>query len=114
MEFPTSCPYGFDPLNRKVYGQANVSEQGLPLSKAVLYEEWSQQLQFIGVDPAWIRSTFMPAWKANLRGKPYLFGFDLTNYPNELYLVQSQDTVTSTIDYIGQATLTFNVFGVAL
>lgn len=114
MEMPVGVPYGFDPLARKVFGQTNISEQGLPLGKAVLFEQWSQTLTFKYVDSAWIRSTFLPAWKSKLRGTPFLFAFNLTNYPDEIYLVEAGDTVKATQDMPAYSTLSFEVKGVAL
>lgn len=114
MEMPIGLPYGFDPLGRKVFGQANISEQGQPLGKAILFEQWAQTLTFKYVQTSWIRSTFIPAWKASLRGKPFLFAYDLTNYPDEIYLVEAGDNFKSAQDLPVYSTLTFDVKGIAL
>lgn len=114
MQMPIGVPYGFDPLTRKVFGQTNISEQGLPLGKAVLFEQWAQTLTFKYVDSGWIRSTFLPAWKSKLRGNPFLFAFNLASYPNEIYLVEAGDTVKATQDLPAYSTLSFDVKGVAL
>lgn len=114
LQFPTGLPYGFAPLDRKVFAQTNISEQGLPLGKAVLFEQWVQQLRFDYVDNGWIRSTLLPAWKAALRGNPFLFGYDLTNYPNELYLVQSDGDLAMPSAFAGASNVQFAVKGVAL
>jgi hypothetical protein len=114
MEFPTGLPYGFAPLDRKVFGQTNISEQGLPLGAAVNFEQWAHKLNFQNVDNAWIRSTFLPAWKAHLRGQPFLFAFDLTNYPDEIYLVERDGDLTIPTSMALRSNLQFGIKGVAL
>jgi len=107
-------PFGFDPLHRTVFGQTNISEQGLPLGKAVLFEQWSQQVSLGFVTNAWLRATFIPAWKAHLRGNPFLFAFDYVAYPGEVYLVESEGNISMPMvapDYSG---LNFAIKGVAL
>jgi len=97
-----------------VFGSTNISEQGLPLGKSVLFEQWSQAINLGFVTNTWLRATFLPAWKAHLRGNPFLFAFDNTTYPTEIYLVESDgnlNTPTVAPDYSG---LSFSVKGVAL
>ena len=114
LEFPSSVPYGFSPVDRKVFGQTNISEQGLPLGKAVIFEQWMQSLSFQYLSSAWIRGTFLPAWKEHLRGKPFIFAWDLTNYPDDIYLVEAGDNIKIPQNLPTYATLTFDVKGVAL
>lgn len=114
MEFPTGLPYGFAPLDRTVFGQTNISEDGLPLGTAILFEQWVQQLSFNYVPNTWIRGTFLPAWKAKLRGNPFLFAFDLTNYPNEIYLVQTDGKMAAPTTLPLMSDLQFTVKGIAL
>jgi len=107
-------PFGFDPLQRTVFGSTNISEQGLPLGKSVLFEQWSQSINLGFVTNTWLRNAFLPAWKAHLRGNPFLFAFDNTTYPTEIYLVESDgnlNTPTVAPDYSG---LSFSIKGVAL
>lgn len=114
LPFEIGVPVGFDPLARTVYGQTNISEQGLPLGKAVLFEQWSQQIGIPFVTNTWLRNTFLPAWKAHLRGNPFLFAFDYVTYPTEIYLVESDGNFTAptiSADYSG---LNFAIKGVAL
>lgn len=117
LVFPVGLQYGFGPLDRKVFGQTNISEQGLPLGSAVLFEQWVQQLNFMYVSDSWIRSTLLPAWKTGLRGKPFLFAFDLADYPSEIYLVQTDlgnsDLVMSSA-IPNYSSVQFTVKGIAL
>ncbi|OYZ65150.1 MAG: hypothetical protein B7Y04_00555 [Gallionellales bacterium 24-53-125] len=114
LEFPTGLPYGFDPLTSKVFGQINISQQGWPLGSAILFEQWAQLLNFPYVPSAWIRSTFIPARKAHLRGSPFLFAWDLTNYPDDIYLVMMGDNFKAPLKSPVYSMLSFDVKGVAL
>ena len=114
MEFPVRLPYGFDPLARKLYGQTNISEQGLPMGKSVLFEQWVQQLTFQMVENSWLRATFLPAWKAHLRHNPFIFAFDLTNYADEIYLVESDGDSRTPTSMPLRSNLSLNIKGVAL
>jgi len=114
LEFPVGLPYGFAPLDRAMVGQVNVSEHGLPLGSAVLFDEWRQTLNFQHVDNSWLRDTFMPAWLAHLRGSPFLFAWDLTNHPSEIYLVHTDGKVQMPTTIPNRSNLTFNVSGAAL
>jgi hypothetical protein len=114
FEFPVGVQYGFDPLNRKVFGQTNISEQGMPLGKAVLFEQWAATLTFKYVDNTWLRTTFLPVWKSALRGKPFLFAFNMTSYPDEIYLVEAGDNIKAPQQLPTYSDLVFDVKGVAL
>lgn len=114
LEFPSGLPYGFAPIDRKTFGQSNISEQGMPLGKAVLFEQWVQTLKFEYLSSAWLRATFLPAWKVHLRSKPFLFAWDLTNYPDDIYLVQAGDSIKIPQNLPTYSTLTFEVKGIAL
>ena len=83
---PVGLPFGFDPIGRMASLQANNNENGQPLGKVIDFEQWSQTLKFAGVTQSWMRSTFLPAWKSNLRGQPFVFGWDTGDYPAEIYL----------------------------
>lgn len=114
LEMPKALPFGFDPLARKMYGQTNISEQGLPMGKAVLFEQWSQTISFRNVWDAWLRATFLPAWKAHLRHNPFIFAWDLTNFPGEIYLVESDGDYKSPTSIALRSNLSLNIKGVAL
>lgn len=88
LTMPIGLPYGFGAVDREAMGQQNISETGQPLGSAIMFEKWKQTLNFQEVDKDWLRNTFIPAWKAALRGKPFLFAWCLYLYPNEVSLVQ--------------------------
>lgn len=115
LEFPKGLPRGFAPLGGDVIGQTNVSEEGLPLGKSIVFEKWSQPLAFHNLDASWVRSTFLPIWHAHLKKNPFLFAFDLVNNPAEIYLVGSGDKLPVphdvSKDYLS---ISFTVSGVAL
>lgn len=77
------------------------------------FEQFSQPLQFDNVAWSWLRSTWQPAWRSNLRGSPFVFGWDTVNYPSELYLVNAGDHYSTPHQQGGLASLTFDVTGVA-
>lgn len=84
---PSWITPGFDPTQREPRVINNTSKKGHPLGKDVAYEQWSQSLSFQLVTWAWVRSTWLPAWAAHLRGNPFVFAWDVVNYPDELRLV---------------------------
>jgi len=112
LEFPTGLPYGsFDALSRKVFAQVNISVEGLPLGKAVMFEQWRQALRFSVVATAWIRSALIPAWTAHLRDKPFLFAHDMTNYPSEIRLVQTDGNFGAPSETAVYSTLSLSLKG---
>ena len=90
LEIPSPLVEGFDPVGRKPKGMFNRSVGGQPLGRTVQYEEWAQSLRFELLTWAWIRSTWEPAWAAHLRGEPFGFAWDSTNYPAELVLATAK------------------------
>ncbi len=114
LEFPIGLPYGFDPLGRKVFGQTNISEAGLPLGKAILFRQWDQTLNFARVDSAWVRSTFIPAWNSGLEGNPFIFAWNLTDFPNDVWLLEAGDSFKAPQVLPTYNQLSFGVKGIAL
>jgi len=108
---------GFDPLSRTLItpsssGSSNVNENGQPLGKIIDYEQLLQTLSFGNISWSWLRASWQPAWRSNLRGSPFIFAWDSVNYPTELYLVSTADAYTSAHQQGGLATLSFDVSGV--
>ena len=89
--FPRKLNAGLDPIGRQIVGISNVSEKGRPLGKVIDYEAWTKTLSWSGIDWTWLRSTWLPAWKAHLRANPYIFAWDITDHADEIFLVQSGD-----------------------
>jgi len=113
LELPDAIQRGFDPLGRKIFGQANISEQGLPLGKSVLFEQWGEKITVRRALQTWVRATFIPAWLAHLRDKPFLYAHDLANHPGEIYLVQSGEQFSTPIISSTEMSLSFDIKGVA-
>lgn len=111
---PTHVQYGFDPLERTVREQTNRSNDGHPLGKVIEYESWNASLTFRNVTPAWLRATFEPAWKAHLRGNPFLFAWDAGDHADELYLVQAGSKLTTPHTLTTLADLSFDISGLSL
>jgi hypothetical protein len=111
--FPRRLDNGFDPITRKVKGQVNRSEDGHPLGRVIAYESWDQELSFGAIEWTWLRSTWVPAWRAHLRGSPFIFAWDLTDHADELYLVQAGDEYDSPHTLGPYAELKLKLRGVA-
>ncbi len=111
--FPRRLDQPFDPLVRRVKGQVNRSEDGHPLGKVIAHETWEQEISFGLIEWAWLRSTWVPAWKAHLRGSPFLFAWDATDHADELYLVQAGDAYDTPHTVGPYAELRVGVRGVA-
>lgn len=103
----------FDPLARNVVQLSNQNENGQPLGKIIDFEQYKQTLQFINVSWSWLRATWQPAWRSNLRGSPLIFAWDSVNYPAELYLVTTGDHYSTPHQTGLLAGLSFDVSGVA-
>jgi hypothetical protein len=114
MEMPNNLPRGFSPLDRELTAQTNIGETGLPLGTALMFEAWAETVQMRNITPAWLRSTWLPAWKAHLRDTPFLFAADLPQYPTEIYLVAAGKKFSAPISTPVLASLTFDIKGVAL
>ena len=84
---PIGVPQGFDPLGRDVDGQINTNENGQPLGRIVTYERWTSRIRLQRVLRTWARDTFLPAWRAHLRGTPFVFTWDLDADPTNVRLV---------------------------
>jgi hypothetical protein len=89
MVCPIGVPQGFDPLGRDVDGQINTNENGQPLGRIVTYERWTSRIRLQRVLRTWARDTFLPAWRAHLRGTPFVFTWDLDADPSNVRLVTS-------------------------
>jgi len=93
LEAPVYLEDTFSPIDRRVQGQTNRNENGHPLGRIVTFEEWSSTVTLRNVSWTWARSTFVPAWKSNLRGSPFGFIWESALYPGDVLLVQAGDEV---------------------
>lgn len=91
LEVPVGLAYGFQPRGRKIHGDFNQTNKGHPLGKAIDFEEWKRSLNFKLLASSWIRNSWEPAWKAHLRSSPFVFAWDVGNYPGDIYLVVAGD-----------------------
>lgn len=114
LDFTRRLMQGFDPTMRQTEGQVNRSMKGHPLGSSIDFESWESQLQFRKVTWAWLRATFLPAWKAHLRGQPFAFAWDPVDHAAELYLVQSDGRMATPTQSGEFADLAFKVSALAL
>lgn len=109
LQLPEYLPFGFDPLGRKPKGQANKSEQGHPLGKVIEFEEWSEVVSLRNLPFAWPRDNWQPAWEAHLRASPFVFAWDPSDHPGELYLVTTDGEFSTPHDIY--SSLKFKLIG---
>lgn len=112
MVLPCWLPQPFDPLARKLDGQRNRSENGQPLGTAIEFELWKQNIKQEGVTWAWLRDTWLPAWRAHLRSSPFVFAWETDLYPGDLKLVTISDQFNSPHRAGSTADLTIELSGV--
>lgn len=112
LNVPSYMASGFDPIGRTIKGQYNRSELGHPLGRTVKYEEWEETLKFETLTWAWIRDTWLPAWRAHVRDDPFIFVWNPLT-PNEAYLVAVKDKFSTPHKPGSYADLSFEVSGVA-
>lgn len=109
LELPTWLPQPFDPLGRQIMGQSNRNERGQALGRVVQFEAWKEQIKLERVSWAWVRSTWLAAWRAHLRSTPFVLGWEVDLYPTDLKLVTAGDKF-DTPHYSGSTCdLTFDV-----
>lgn len=90
LEMPCGMESGFDPTGRVAVGRGVDNNNGEPLGSLVDFERWQAELEFRLLPWAWVRSTWLPAWKAGLRSQPFAFCWDPGNYPDEVRLVKTE------------------------
>ena len=112
LDVPSYMTEGFDPIGRKVIGVSNRSMDGHPLGRTVKYEQWEESLKFQLLTWAWLRDSFEAAWDAHLRDDPFLFVWDPTGHPAEIYLVMVKDAFKSPHRTGSLCDLTLDVGGV--
>lgn len=113
LSLPKFLRLGFDPLAREVMGEgSNRSADGHPLGRVVTHEMWRQQIEVRNATWSWVRASFLPAWRAHLRGTPFVFAWDPGDYPDELRLVQAATQVSAAPKSGGLLDLSFGVEGV--
>jgi hypothetical protein len=113
LEMPVGLDFGFDPVGRMPMGAVNTSESGHPLGTVTRFEEWSETLTFDFVTWAWLRATWLPAWEAHLRDKPFVLAWEPTSYDTELRLVTRKGGFKAPHQPGSYGKLSFDVVGVA-
>jgi hypothetical protein len=88
LEAPVFLEGEFSPIDREVVGQSNANENGHPLGSIVYFEEWSERILLPNVSWSWARDTFVPAWKAHLRGTPFGFVWEADLFPEDVRIVR--------------------------
>jgi len=112
LDIPAYLSSGFDPLGRMIKGQYNRSESGHPLGRTVKFEEWAESLRFELVTWAWVRASWLPAWRAHVRDEPFIFSWDPSGHPAEVVLVAVKDQFKTPHKPGSYTDLSFDVLGV--
>ena len=92
MELPGYLGLSFDPTARTVSAQSNENLNGQPLGKVIEYTQQKRMLTLRMVTPSWIRSTWLPAWRAHLRSAPFGFAWNVTDDPTNVVLCVAGDS----------------------
>lgn len=108
---PKSMQAGFDPLARMAEQASNNNDNGNPLGKIIQHETWKETLLFKNLSWDWVRSEWQAAWRAHLRGSPFVFAWDSIRYPSELYLVSISGKYSTPHQRAQLADLSFEVRG---
>jgi len=87
LEAPVYFEGSFSPIDREVHGQTNRNEAGHALGRIVEFESWKSPILLKNVSWSWARDTFLPAWRAHLRGSPFGFCWDSELHPEDGRLV---------------------------
>lgn len=111
LEIPKGLTEGFDPLGRTPKGMFNRSVTLAPLGSTVEHEEWAQNLNFQNLTWVWLRSTWVPAWQAHLRGEPFVFAWDSENHAGELVLANRKSGFRTPHKSGGYADLRLDLIG---
>ena len=112
LDIPAYLASGFDPIGRVIKGQYNRSELGHPLGRTVKFEEWAESLRFELVTWAWVRATWLPAWRLHVGRDPFLFVWDPVSHLDEARLVAVKDQFKTPHRPGGYCDLSFDVAGV--
>lgn len=110
---PVPLPPGFDPLKRDIHAATNRSSRGYGLGRVIEWEEWAEDLELQWVSQTWLRDSFLPAWEAHLKHTPFVFGWDIGDHPDEIYLVEADAKRETPHQAGGYAHLRVRLSGVA-
>jgi hypothetical protein len=91
MELPGYLGLSFDPTARSVQAQTNLNMAGQPLGKVIEFTQQRRTLSLRMVTPAWIRGTFLPAWRTHLRSAPFALAWNVTDDPTNVVLCVAGD-----------------------
>ena len=111
MELPGYLGLDFDPTTRRVVAQSNRNADGQPLGKIIEYTEQRRRLTLRRVTWAWLRNTFLPAWRTHLRSAPFVFAWNVAYDASNVTLVVAGDDL-ATPHQPGQfAEVSFDIVG---
>jgi len=111
LELPGYLALDFDPTIRMSIGQTNRNSNGQPLGKVIEYTEQKRLLQIRRVSWAWLRSTFLPAWRTHLRASPFVIAWNAVHDSTNVTLVTAGDEL-QTPHFQGMlADVSFNIVG---
>ena len=113
LEAPVWFEDSFSPIDREVHGHTNRNEAGHALGRIVNFESWQSQILLKNVSWTWARDTFLPAWKAKLRGQPFGFCWEPASYSGDVRLVAAGEKFAVPHRSGSRCDVRFDVEGVA-
>jgi hypothetical protein len=108
---PDYMQQGFDPVGLTLKGSLSVSRKGIPLSKKIEFQQWSETLKFQDIQESWLRANWLPNW-AKMRAQPMLWAWDATGHPDDVYWVTMGDQFSAPHKSGGRCDLQFTLDGV--
>lgn len=109
MELPGFLGLDFDPTRRSIRAQSNTNLDGQPLGKVIEHTQQKRTLTLRMVTPAWIRNTFLPAWREHLRSAPFLLAWNAVLDPTNVVLAVAEDELRTPHNPGGLADLSFDI-----
>ncbi len=89
LEMPQEMMEPFGVRSRELHGAVNRSQSGHPLGNLALWREVELELAWNFLSRSFVRDTFLAAWEVHLEKEPFLFAWEPTTYPKEVWLLSA-------------------------
>lgn len=83
--YPPNTPYA--PYEEAIIAENAISEGGYLLGSTVKYNPINLNATFEMISQSWVTSYFIPFWTHAKALKPFIYAWDVTDYPNDIFFV---------------------------